>query len=238
MNGWISKDYPNIESEIFYNCLLGRGRVIENKKDKFFFDSKVLWKSEKQNNNENITFNVLDLLESFYENNIIAEVYNNKRNNPGRILVKDLDGKTNIYEINVNTKITEDYGKQYPKPEGMGIVKDYRNGDILMVDFDTNNIITDNINDLILFLDKEEFDMNKEDNIKEKEEIKLDQVKEILYNNIDNKINAKIIINDIINYGTYNDINLEKLANKINEKIAEEKIKHLGIKNQEYSGEC
>lgn len=33
----------------------------------------------------------------------------------------------------------------------MGIVKDYRNGDLLIVNFDTNNIITDNLKDFINF---------------------------------------------------------------------------------------
>ena len=230
-------EYQNIESEVFYNGLLGRGRVIGNKKDKFFCGVRL--NKIKQNDKENITIYSIYDNSGFYENIIIAEVYNNKRNNPGRILVRDLDGKTIIYEINVNMKIIEELYGQYAKPEGIGIVKDYRNGDILIVNFDTNNIITDNINDLTLFLDKEEFDMNKEeDNIEEKNENKLDPTKEILYNNTDNKINAKEIINDMINYGTYNDINLEKLANKVNEKITEEKIKHFGIKDQEYSGEC
>ena len=239
MNKFVSVDYPNTESEIFYSILIGRGKVIGDKKDKFFFGCQEFWKSEKQNDNENITiYSFYDYNDS-YVNNIIAEVYNNKRNNQGKILVKDLDGKTIIYEINVNMKITEESYGQYASPEGMGIVKDYRNGDILIVNFDTNNIITDNIKDLTLFLDKEEFDMNKEeDNIEEKNENKLDPTKEISNNNKDNEMNAKEIINEMINYGIEDDINLEKLTNKVNEKIAEEKIKHFGIKDQERSGEC
>ena len=235
-NKWFSK--TESEGEVFYGNLLGKGKVIGDKKDKFFWDIEFI-KSEKQNNDENITIYLSMLANGYYyENNVITEVYNNKRNNPGRILVKDLDGKKIIYEINVNMKIWKDRDDQYAKPEGMGIVKDYRNGDILIVNFDTNNIIADNIKDLTVFLDKEEFDINKEDYNEEKNETKLDPTKEITKNNMDNELCTKEIINDMINYGTENDFNLEKLANTVNEKITEEKIKHFGIKDKKYAGEC
>ena len=237
INEWLSLDYPNIESEVFYSELIGRGKSIGDNKDKLFLDIEFE-KCEKQNNNKNITIYSPILSKYYYKNNIIAEIYNNKRNNPGKILVKDIDGEKIIYEINVNMKIWKESYGQYAKPEGIGIVKDYRNGDILIINFDTNNILTDNIKDLTVFLDKEEFDINKEDYIAEKNETKLDPTKEITKNIINNEMSTKEIIDDMINYGTENDFNLEKLANKVNEKITEEKIKHFGIKDQKYAGEC
>jgi len=47
----------------------------------------------------------------------------------------------------------------------------------------------------------------------------------------------KDYINNIISNATQNN-NIEKLANKINEKVIKEKIKYLGIKDQKYSEEC
>ena len=122
----------------------------------------------------------------------------------------------------------------------MGIVKDFRNGDILIVNFNNNNIITDNLKDLTIFVDKEEFDINKDDFEEERNKNNNnEQTKEIQTNsNLNsNNLNTKEIISDIIDHALQKD-NIEKIANLINEKIIKEKINNFGIKDQKYSKEC
>ena len=82
---------------------------------------------------------------------------NNGRNNLGKILVKDINGENIIYEITV--KIKEEYN--YLKQTGIGLVHNYRDGELLIVNFDNNNIISHNLQDLSIFIDEEEFNMNK-----------------------------------------------------------------------------
>ena len=79
------------------------------------------------------------------------------RNNLGKKLVKDINGENIIYEITV--KIKEEYN--YLKQTGIGLVHNYRDGELLIVNFDNNNIISHNLQDLSIFIDEEEFNMNK-----------------------------------------------------------------------------
>ena len=144
--------------------------------------------------------------------------------------MKDIDEETIIYEISVKTIEDENNDKKkFLKPKGLGIVKDHRNGELLFVNFDSNNILSNNLEDLTSFLDKDELDMNK--NIKSNNINNFDQIQEIPVNY------PKEYINNIISNVTQNN-NIEKLANKLNEKIIEQKINHLGIQDQKYSKEC
>ena len=145
----IYNKYPNTEGEFFYNNRVGLGNIIGDKTDKFFCDIGFIEKEKK----DNITI-YQDLF--YAENKIIQEINKEKKNNPGRIVIKDIDGEKIIYEINV--KMNDEL-----KPEGIGFVKDFRNFDLYIVNFDTNNILSNNMQDLTSFLDKEEFNMNKDD---------------------------------------------------------------------------
>ena len=67
-----------------------------------------------------------------------------------RILVNDINNKNNIKEI--NAKMTDEY-----KLIGNGLVKDFRTIGIFMVNFNTGNIISNDIlTDFPLFQDKSE----------------------------------------------------------------------------------
>ena len=137
----------------------------------------------------------------------------NDPNIPVRIVVKDIDNKNIIYEVNV--RMSEEN-----KLIGNGLVKDYRTGEILMVNFNTNNIISNDIlNDFPLFQDKNEYDTYKKNTISQKESI------------IKNEI---LKIDKVINDDNY----IEEIEEEINKYITNEKIKNLGIKNQGYIGEC
>ena len=213
---------PNTEGEFFYDRILGRGNIIGDKTEKFFCDLTLREKEKR----DNIT---IYQDSSHAENKIILEINNEKKDNPGRIVIKDIDGEKIIYEINV--KINDEL-----KAEGIGFVKDYRNFDLLIVNFDTNNILSNNMQDLTAFLDKEEFNMNKDDtNINtSNDSINIDPTQE---GKRFEGNSAKEYINDIIQ-NMSEDNNVEKLANKINKKITEQKINNLGIKDQKYAGEC
>ena len=135
----------------------------------------------------------------------------NDKNIPVRILSKDIDNNI-IYEI--FSKISE---------ENMliknGVVIDHRTGEILMVNFDNNNIITDILNDFPLFQNKNEYNSYINNIIPQKENILKKQL---------------LQIDKIINDDNY----IEGIAEEINKEITKEKIKNLGIKNQGYMSEC
>ena len=201
------KDYfEKIESEYFYNRKIGRGKMMDDNKEKIFFEFF------------NFHYN-----EDYLKDKIIIEQNNNGRNkNLGRVLVKDLN-KEIIYEITVKLNYeTDKYGENII-PEGIGLVKDNRNGEILIVNFNNNNILSKNFQDLSIFIDKEEFEMNKKNKNKEEEQ--------------STNQKAKKFINDII-YKTLENNNIDVFADKINEKIVKEKIKKLGIEDQGFSKEC
>ena len=216
--------YPNTESEFFYQKRIGRGNIIGEKEEKFFLDVEFY---EKEKKGDIIIYNGINFgFGSIHEDKIFLEINTKKENNPGKILVKDIDGEKIIYEITVKTIKDDNY--DFLKPKGLGIVKDHRNDDLLIVNFDTNNILSHNLQDLSIFLDKEELHMNKDknnklDNINRNQEIEINYPKEYIKN--------------IISNVTQNN-NIDILANKLNEKIIEQKIKHLGIQNQQYSREC
>ena len=103
---------------------------------------------------------------------------------------------------------------------GNALIKDYRSGEILIVNINTNNIISNNIlDDFPLFQDKNEY-ITFTNNIRPKKE-----------NIIKNEI---LKIDKIINDDNY----IESIAEGINEEITKEKIKYLGVKDQVHTGEC
>ena len=84
---------------------------------------------------------------------------NINKDSPVRILVKDINNIDIIYEIRAKMSDVK-------KLEGIGMVTDYRTGEILMVNFDNNNIISNNFfNEIPSYMDKEEFNMYRK-NIK------------------------------------------------------------------------
>ena len=129
---------------------------------------------------------------------------------PVRILVKDIENVNIKYEINI--KMTYDY-----ELKNTGIVRDFRSNEILIVNFSTNNIITNDLDNLVLFIDNNEFIINKKTN-----------------EEISPKNAIRGIFNNILNY----ECNIEILANQINKRIIEEKIKLLGIRDQGADLEC
>ena len=194
------------ESEMFYNCPTGRYKKTGDENEKFGFftfdnnDLEVVERKEKS-----IIYKIID-------KRITLEKMNDV-NIPVRILIKDKDNKNIIYEINV--KMSEEN-----ELIGNGLVKDYRTGEILLVNFNTENIISNNIlNDFPLFQDKNEYNMYQNNTIPQKESI------------IKNDI---LKINSIIS----DENKIEEIAEEINKEITKEKIKTLGIKNQGYLGEC
>ena len=166
-------------------------------------------------------FEVIEELEK-KEKKIIYKLYDDERlilekmNNqdvPSRIIVKDIDNKNIIYEI--NAKMTDEF-----ELIGNGLVKDFRTGEIFMVNFNTENIISNDIlKDFPLFSDKKEYNTYKNNIIPKKE---------------------SIIKNELLNIDTIikDDNKLEKLAEEVNKEITKEKIKHFGIKDQKYTPEC
>ena len=75
------------------------------------------------------------------------------RNNPVRILVKDINNINIIYEINANISKEKDL-------EGIGYVKDYRTKEILLVNFNNKKIISSHIfDDISKFMIKNVFNI-------------------------------------------------------------------------------
>ena len=86
----------------------------------------------------------------------------NLPDSPVRILIKEKDNKNIIYEINV--RMTNEN-----KLIGNGLVKDFRTNEIFMVNFNTGNIISNDIlSDFPLFYDKNEFNTYKNNIIPKK----------------------------------------------------------------------
>ena len=88
-NGIIKKfdcDFE-IESEFLYGSQIGRGKSFDDEKNqKFFFDSSF----KKEEENKNIYY---DLVTQDYtkKNLITLEINNQEINNPGKILIKDMN---------------------------------------------------------------------------------------------------------------------------------------------------
>lgn len=116
------KYYPNTEGEYFYGERIGRSHVIGESEEKFFCDVPFY---EKEKKGDIIIYDRGPVL---FRDNIILEINSKKKNTPGRILVKDIDEETIIYEISVKTIEDENNDKKkFLKPKGLGIVKDHRN---------------------------------------------------------------------------------------------------------------
>ena len=208
---------PNdYEGEYFYNLLIGKGKLnerINNKneiKEKFyFFDSKKKLNLQKIKEDDDYLFYVDD-------KRITLE--KNRKNKDGFvvILVKDRYNKTVIYEI--KAKLEKDNSKLI----GSGIVDDKRRGELLLVNFDNNNIISNNYLDIMpIFVDRDEFNLYK----KSKQE---PPKKKKIYADIKNDfIKPNKLKNEI-----------EKITDKMKEKITKKNIERLGIKNQQFAGEC
>ena len=200
--------YENIyNGEFFYDFMIGRGKINNDRNNKFYFfenEFSGLFGNEKKNDiNNTITYEVGD-------EHITLEMNQNNLNIPVRILVKDINNIDIIYEI--TAKMT--YNK---KLNGTGFVRDYRTGEILIVNFGTKNIITNELDHLEVFINNEEFTINKLAN---------------------EKILAKDVIRNTFNNILKNEDNIEYLADIVNKILAEEKIEILGIRDQGANPEC
>jgi len=193
------------EGEFFYNYRIGRGKMNNDKNEKFYFPNNFLWDSLNEISKKDGT-----ILYSLYDKRITLEMKENDFTKPVRILVKDIENVNIKYEINI--KMTYDY-----ELKNTGIVRDFRSNEILIVNFSTNNIITNDLDNLVLFIDNNEFIINKKTN-----------------EEISPKNAIRGIFNNILNY----ECNIEILANQINKRIIEEKIKLLGIRDQGADLEC
>jgi len=212
----------NYEGEIFYNTRIGKGKKQNDINNKFYFFPE--WANITENlklikeDDEYILYNVKD-------KRITLE--KNKKNPDGfaEIIIKDKNNEKTIYEIIVKLS-TEN------KPIGNGIVKDKREGKLLLVNFDNNNIISNDLFDVIpKYIDEEEYTQNKlqKQNPKFKD-FNLDPVNEIIPYNVD--IKKEILQIDKL----IEDINT--IDKKMKEKIEKIKIESLGIRDQQHSGEC
>ena len=77
-----------------------------------------------------------------------------KIDNYVRIFIKDIKNEKNLYELNAKMTSTK-------KLKGTGFAHDFRKREILAVNFDTNNIISNNLDYLNQFIDREELIINQ-----------------------------------------------------------------------------
>ena len=195
----------NYEGENFYGVYFGRYGVKNNEKFRIPGKNIQNYLQEIGKTDKSIIYKIIDeriTLEQMYDINI-----------PVRIIVKEKNNKNIIYEINVKMS-------QQKELYGNALIKDYRTGEILIANINTNNIISNDIlKDFPLFQDKNEYEAYKDNRRPKKENIiKNDVLK------VDKIINDENVI--------------ENIAEGINEEITKEKIKHFGVTNQMYSGEC
>ena len=217
--------YDNYKGEGFYDVLIGRGNIKGDKNQKFYCASKYIF----ENLIEEIEKKKYVTIYKTRKNRIILEENNMNKNAPIRIIVKDKENENIIYEINAKASKENIL-------IGNGIVKDYRTGELLHVNFNTNNIISsDFFSSINLYKDEEEYNMyNNKNKFIEKINKDIDPTKEVELDKI-NKKYEMLDIDKII----YDDNKLEELSDVINKKrIFEEKFKYFGIQDQEYSGEC
>ena len=211
----------NYEGENFYDTRIGKGKLQDDNNNKFYFfpkktDINKLLKKIKDE--DEYLFTVKD-------KRITLEKNRKNPNGYAEILIKDKNNEKVIYEILV--KLSKDN-----KPIGNGIVKDKREGKLLLVNFDTNNIISNDVLDIIpKFVDEEEYNKYKIQKQKPKnKEYNMDPVNEIIPRKID--IKKEILkIDKLIE-------EINNIINKMEEKIQKIKIESLGIKDQQHSGEC
>ena len=211
----------NYEGEIFYNTRIGKGKLQDDNNNKFFFcrkETDINKLLKKIKDEDEYLFTVDDKRISLEKNRKNPDGY-------AEILIKDKNNEKVIYEILV--KLSKDN-----KPIGNGIVKDKREGKLLLVNFDTNNIISNDVLDIIpKFVDEEEYNKYKIQKQKPKnKEYNIVPVNEIIPRKID--IKKEILKTDKL----IEEIN--NISNKMLEKIQKIKIESLGIKDQQRSGEC
>ena len=187
--------------------MIGRGKINNDRCNKFYFFENDI-SSFFQNDIKNDTNNTI--IYELGDKHITLEMNQNNLNIPARILVKDINYKNIIYEI--TAKMT--YNK---KLNGTGFVRDYRTGEILIVNFGTKNIITNNLDNLEVFINNEEFTINKLAN---------------------EKILPKDVIRNTFNNILKNEDNIELLADILNKILGGEKIEILGIRDQGANPEC
>jgi hydroxymethylpyrimidine pyrophosphatase-like HAD family hydrolase len=139
---------------------------------------------------------------------------NKNINSPVRILVKDRENINIIYEIICNMS-------EENKLIGNGTVIDFRTGEILLVNFSTNNIISSNLlKSIPLYKDEDEYNMyNNQTKFIEKKD-NIDPANEIIIQKVNEK-NEIFSLDEIIN----DENNLEELENKLNNKFTEKKNK-------------
>ena len=211
----------NYEGENFYIGRIGKGKLQDDNNNKFYFFPKEfdINKSLKKIKDEDEYLFTVD------DKRITLEKNRKNPNGYAEILIKDKNNEKIIYEILV--KLSKDN-----KPIGNGIVKDKREGKLLLVNFDTNNIISNDVLDIIpKFVDEEEYNKYKIQKQKPKnKEYNMDPVNEIIPRKID--IKKEILKTDKL----IEEIN--NISNKMEEKIQKIKIESLGIKDQQRSGEC
>ena len=211
----------NYEGEFFYDFRIGKGKLQDDNNNKFYFGLKeddINESLEKIKDEDEYLFTVDDKRITLEKNRKNPDGY-------AEILIKDKNNEKLIYEILV--KLSKEN-----KPIGNGIVKDKREGKLLLVNFDTNNIISNDVLDIIpKFVDEEEYNKYKIQKQKPKnKEYNMDPVNEIIPRKID--IKKEILkIDKLIE-------EINNISNKMLEKIQKIKIESLGIKDQQRSGEC
>lgn len=151
------------EGEYLFNSRIGKGKFEKEIEEKFFFLGKDKINFEKIGQNSNIKQYKITNNEYL---NIILEFINN--NICVKITVKDIDNLKTYYEINAN--LSNEH-----KLEGNGFVREYKTGSLYFVNFSTNNIITNDLNNLQLhyknFSLKEIYENTIEDMLKNENEI-------------------------------------------------------------------
>ena len=186
----------------------------------FFPESSNITEDLKliKEDDEYILYNVIDKRITLEKNKKYPDGF-------AEIIIKDKNNEKTIYEIRV--KLSKEN-----KPIGNGIVKDKREGKLLLVNFDNNNILSNDLfDDIPKYIDEEEYTQNKLQKQNPKfEYFHLDPVNEIIPYNID--IKKEILqIDKLIK-------EINTIDKKMKEKIEKIKIESLGIRDQQRSGEC
>jgi len=151
------------EGEYLFNSRIGKGKFEKETEEKFFFFGRDKIVFEKVGQKDNIKQYKVTNNEYL---NVILEFINNDI--CVKITVKDIDSQKTYYEINAN--LSNEH-----KLEGNGFVRDYKTGSLYFINFNTNNIITDDLNNLQLqntnFTFKEIYENTIKDILKNENEI-------------------------------------------------------------------
>ena len=183
------------EGEYLLNSRIGKGKFEKEVEEKFFFFGKDKIIFEKVGVKDNIKQYKVTNNEYL---NIILEFINN--NICVKITVKDIESQKTYYEINAN--LSNEH-----KLDGNGFVRDYKTGSLYFVNFNTNNIITNDLNNLQLqnknFTFKEKYENTIEDILKNENEIeKMANIRNI--EDMEEKINRlNTQYNSKLNFSVY-----------------------------------